>query len=87
MTGTVIENFVGRRAASGSSLEKELSGREQEVLRLIAWGYANKEIAARLNLSVKTIEAHKANAMRKMDMKGRVDIVRYALLKGWLQDT
>ncbi len=87
VTGTVIENFVGRRAASGSSLEKELSGREQEVLRLIAWGYANKEIAARLNLSVKTIEAHKANAMRKMDMKGRVDIVRYALLKGWLQDT
>jgi DNA-binding NarL/FixJ family response regulator len=50
-------------------------------------GHANKEIAHRLNLSVKTVEVHKANAMRKMCMKNRIDIVRYALLKGWLQDT
>jgi DNA-binding CsgD family transcriptional regulator len=39
-----------------------------------------------LELSVKTVEAHKANAMRKLDMKGRTDIVRYALLRGWLQN-
>lgn len=57
------------------------------MLRLIAWGHINKEIAARLNLSVKTIEVHKANGMRKMGLKSRVDIVRYALLQGWLQDT
>jgi two-component system response regulator NreC len=77
----------GRRAARGASVSAALSEREAEVLRLIAWGYVNKEVATRLSLSVKTVEAHKANGMRKMGMKSRVDIVRYALLQGWLQDT
>jgi DNA-binding NarL/FixJ family response regulator len=77
----------GRRAARGAPPDANLSDRETEVLRLIAWGYINKEIAARLNLSIKTVEVHKANGMRKMGMKSRVDIVRYALLQGWLQDT
>jgi DNA-binding NarL/FixJ family response regulator len=77
----------GRRTARGQSPDANLSERETEVLRLIAWGYINKEIAARLNLSIKTVEVHKANGMRKMGMKSRVDIVRYALLQGWLQDT
>jgi DNA-binding NarL/FixJ family response regulator len=44
-------------------------------------------VAARLNLSIKTVEAHKSNAMNKMGMKSRVDIVRYAILQDWLQDT
>jgi DNA-binding NarL/FixJ family response regulator len=61
-----------------------LSERESEVLRLIASGYSNKEIAARLSLSVKTVEAHKANAMRKLGLRGRIDIVKYAVLQGWL---
>ena len=77
----------GKRAARGPSPDANLSDRETEVLRLIAWGYINKEIAERLNLSIKTVEVHKANGMRKMGMKSRVDIVRYALLQGWLQDT
>ena len=77
----------GGRAVRGASPDANLSDREAEVLRLIAWGYINKEVAARLSLSIKTVEAHKANAMRKMGMKSRVDIVRYALLQGWLQDT
>jgi len=64
-----------------------LSPRETEVLRLIAWGNTNKEIAARLDLSVKTVEAHKANGMRKLGMRGRIDIVRYALLQGWLNES
>jgi DNA-binding NarL/FixJ family response regulator len=87
VTGRIVETAVGRRGTSASSAEKDLSAREQEVLQLIAWGHANKEIAHRLDLSVKTVEVHKANAMRKMGMKNRIDIVRYALLKGWLQDT
>ncbi len=77
----------GGRVARGVAPNANLSDREGEVLRLIAWGYINKEVAARLNLSVKTVEFHKANGMRKMGMKSRVDIVRYALLQGWLQDT
>lgn len=61
--------------------------REQEVLRLTALGHANKEIAARLNISVKTVEVHKTNAMRKLNLRGRSDVVRYAVMKEWLRDT
>ena len=85
IAGKALSGFFGRR--TGQVGEVNLSDRETEVLRHIALGYSNKEIAARLNLSVKTVEAHKANAMRKLDMTGRIDIVRYAILQGWLQDT
>jgi DNA-binding NarL/FixJ family response regulator len=72
------------RAEKPSKPSGELSERESAVLRLIASGYSNKEIAAQLSLSVKTVEAHKANAMRKLGLRGRIDIVRYAVLQGWL---
>jgi DNA-binding NarL/FixJ family response regulator len=85
ITGKALSGFFGRRGQSGGEIT--LSDRETEVLRLIALGYSNKEIAARLTLSVKTVEAHKANAMRKLDMNSRIDIVRYAMLQGWLQDS
>jgi two-component system response regulator NreC len=64
-----------------------LSEREAEVLRLVAWGYTNKEAAGYLSLSVKTVETHKANLMEKLDLKSRVEIVRYALRQGWLRET
>jgi len=60
--------------------------RELEVLRLTALGHSNKEMAARLNISVKTVEVHKANAMRKLNFRGRSDVVRYAVMQGWLRD-
>jgi DNA-binding NarL/FixJ family response regulator len=63
-----------------------ITDREAEVLRLMAQGYSNKEIAAKLDVSVKTIEVHKTNAMRKLNLRGRIDIVRFAILQGWLQD-
>jgi DNA-binding NarL/FixJ family response regulator len=63
-----------------------VTDREITVLRLIAWGHSNKEIAAELHISVKTVEVHKANAMRKLNLRGRIDIVRYAILQGWLED-
>jgi DNA-binding NarL/FixJ family response regulator len=63
-----------------------LSSREEEVVKLVAWGYSNKEIASRLDLSVKTIESHKSNAAQKLGIRSRIDIVRYALLRGWLRD-
>jgi two-component system response regulator NreC len=86
VTGKVIGNYVGKVAGRGPRPQNELSERETEVLRLIAWGHSNKEIAARLDISVKTVEAHKANAMRRLDMRSRIDIVRYAILQGWLRD-
>jgi len=63
-----------------------LSERETEVLRLVAQGHSNKEIAARLDLSIKTIEVHKANAMRKLGLSGRIALLQYALHVGWLHD-
>lgn len=76
-----------REGKGVSKSEGTISERESAVLRLIASGYSNKEIAAQLSLSVKTIEAHKANAMRKLDLRGRIDIVKYAKLQGWLNTT
>lgn len=61
----------------------DLSDREGEVLRLIAFGYANKEIAARLDVSVKSVETYKARAMEKLGLRSRVDIVRLARDSGW----
>jgi DNA-binding NarL/FixJ family response regulator len=63
-----------------------ITDRETEVLRWMALGHSNKEIASALDLSVKTVEVHKANAMRKLGLAGRTDVVRYALLQGWLRE-
>jgi DNA-binding NarL/FixJ family response regulator len=83
LTARVTAQVIGRadkvRKRGGT-----LSDRESDVLRLIASGYSNKEIAGQLSLSVKTVEAHKANAVRKLGLTGRIDIVNYAILQGWL---
>lgn len=63
-----------------------LSEREEQVLRLVAWGQSNKEVAARLGLSVKTVESYKASAQDKLQLRSRTDIVRYALAQHWLSD-
>jgi two-component system response regulator NreC len=86
ITRKVIKGYASRKAALNEDIADSLTGREEEVLRLIAWGYSNKEIAAKLNISVKTVEAHKTNLMKKLNLHSRIDIVRYALLKGWLRD-
>jgi DNA-binding NarL/FixJ family response regulator len=83
----LVGSYVGKSPSKSASALKELSTREQDVMRMIALGYSNKEIAARLELSVKTVEVHKANGMRKLGMTSRIDIVRYAMLQGWLQDS
>ena len=86
LTERVMGGYASRAASLRGENKSDLTDRESEVLRLIAWGYSNKEIAGRLNLSVKTIEAHKSNAMRKLDIGSRIDIVRYAILQGWMHD-
>ena len=63
-----------------------ITPRELEVLRLTALGHSNKEMAGQLNISVKTVEVHKANAMRKLNLRGRTDVVRYAVMKKWLRE-
>jgi DNA-binding NarL/FixJ family response regulator len=66
---------------------QELSDRESEVLKQVAQGYSNKQIAARLKIGVKTVETYKARSMEKLGVRSRVDIVRYAIGRGWLTDT
>ena len=87
LTGRVTAGFLGREGRRVSQSGVAPSERESEVLRLIASGYSNKEIATQLDLSVKTVEAHKSNAMRKLGLTGRIDIVKYAILQGWLKDS
>lgn len=82
LTGRLTASFLEREG--GKPAEGAATEREVEVLKLIAEGYSNKEIAGRLSLSVKTVETHKANGMRKLGLTGRIDVVRYALLQGWL---
>jgi DNA-binding NarL/FixJ family response regulator len=87
MTGKIFSNYVEKSSKlRGDTRGAALTERERDVLRQIAWGYSNKEIAERLDISIKTVEAHKANALKKLDMQSRIDIVRYAVLQGWLQD-
>ena len=86
LTARVTAGFLGRDGKGPAKPGATISERESEVLRLIASGYSNKEIAASLSLSVKTVEAHKANAMRKLGLTSRIDIVNYAVLQGWLHN-
>jgi DNA-binding NarL/FixJ family response regulator len=87
MTSRVADGLLARHADVESQPRATLTERESEVLRLIAIGHSNKEIATQLTISVKTVEVHKANAMRKLGLTGRVDIIRYGVLQGWLYDT
>jgi DNA-binding NarL/FixJ family response regulator len=84
LTARVTALVLGR-ANRLNKAAATLTDREADVLRLIACGYSNKEIAGQLSLSVKTIEAHKSNAMRKLGLTGRIGIVQYAVLQGWLE--
>ncbi len=64
----------------------ELSEREKEVLVLLAWGYSNKEIAAQLALSVKTVETYKVRIGDKLGLRSRTQMVQHALRQGWLNE-
>jgi DNA-binding NarL/FixJ family response regulator len=87
LTQRVTAGFLGSERKRVNKSGVSITERESAVLRDIAVGYSNKEIAARLSLSVKTVEAHKANAMRKLGLTGRIDIVKYAVLQGWLENS
>lgn len=77
---TILEGFL--RAASGgrdNDQSEPLTAREREVIQLLAEGQSNKHIARTLDISVKTVETHRASAMRKIGAHSVVDVVRYAV--------
>ena len=87
LAGKVVRSFVRVPVRESVPEGGDLSDREAEVVRLIAAGYSNKEIASRLGLSVKTVETYKARSMENLGLASRADLVRYALQRGWLQTT
>jgi DNA-binding NarL/FixJ family response regulator len=81
---TVVSGFLESEATTAATQDDGLSDRERDVLLRIAQGFSNKEIAAALGLSVKTIESYKSRVAEKLQLRTRVDIVRYAAARGWL---
>ena len=78
---TLIKDVLER----GSSGEEELTPREEEIVKLVAEAHTTREIAELLHLSEKTVENHRANAMRKLGMRDRVELVRYAIRRGLIE--
>jgi two-component system response regulator NreC len=79
--GRYLDPAIGGMAL-GSANDPGLSERELEVLRLIALGYTNNEIAKQMYISARTVETHRANLQSKLGLSGRPELVRYALERG-----
>lgn len=87
LAGAVVQEALGRKArgADAKPPHDSLSEREREVLRLVAQGHTNQEVAERLFLSVKTVETYRARLMDKLGLRTRADLVRYAISAGLLK--
>jgi two-component system response regulator NreC len=84
---TLGARLVAADAEERSRAEQDpLSEREHEILRLLALGHTNQEIASRLFLSVRTVETHRAHIMQKLRISTRAELVRYALEQGMLDE-
>ena len=83
LAGRLVQDYLQRRAVEEQAPPAdELTPREQEVLTLIAQGLSNNEIGDQLVISAKTVDRHRENIMRKLNLHNRVDLVKYALRKG-----
>ena len=85
LVSLMTDTSSGQRR-TGNGAQKELSEREKDVLRLLAWGYSNKEIAAKLKVGIKSVDTYKTRFMEKLGLKSRVEIVRYAKQQGLLDE-
>ena len=79
MSARILEMFSGRRAESEQSPVERLSDREFEVFQLVGQGEGTRQIAQRLRLSVKTVEVHRANIRKKLELASGTEVVRYAI--------
>jgi two-component system, NarL family, response regulator NreC len=91
--GRYVHPELGARLVSAGTAERRraeedpLSDREREVLRLLALGHTNQEIAKELYISVRTAETHRAHIMQKLRLSSRAELVRYALAEGMLESS
>ena len=79
ITGIVVDGFVNNNRENPETGENAISLREKEILQLLAEGKSNKDISDLLNLSIKTVETHRANIMRKLGFRHITDLVLYAV--------
>lgn len=79
MSGRILETFTGRSGQANRSPIEKLTDREFEIFQLIGQGIGTRDIAGRLHLSIKTIEAHRANIKEKLALKDATELVRHAV--------
>ena len=82
IANVVVKNLVHQDHSSESSAFEVLTDREREVLQLLAEGESTKEVAYKLDVSVKTIESHRYNIMHKLEIRNFADLVKYAVRQG-----
>jgi len=82
IAGVMVEDYLDRFTATEPSAATLLTGREREVLQLIAEGRPTREIATRLFVSIKTVETHRSQIMRKLDIHTVADLTKYAIREG-----
>ena len=82
--GDLVPDLLRRRLEPGGSLKEALTHREREILKLLADGNTSREIAHKLYISLRTVQNHRANIMRKLNVRRTTDLVKYALQKGYV---
>lgn len=85
VSASVVNGYLGKGAESGGSPWSSLTHREREVLKLVAEGHSNRGIAQFLCLSVKTVEKHRSNVMRKLDLHNTAMLTTYAIERGLVE--
>jgi DNA-binding NarL/FixJ family response regulator len=85
LTPVAQKSLIEDMLAQGLSAAEELTPREQEIVKLVAEAHTTREIAEILHLSEKTVENHRSAAMRKLGMRDRVELVRYAIRRGLIE--
>jgi DNA-binding NarL/FixJ family response regulator len=85
VASTLVRNFLDRMRRGEGMPRAVLTGREEEVVKLIAEGHSSKEIAATLVISHKTVERHRANILAKLGMRDRTELTRYAIRAGLIE--
>ncbi|MEH0928886.1 response regulator transcription factor [Micromonospora sp. CPCC 205558] len=81
----LIRNYLDRVRNGEPVPERAITGREEEILKLVAEGHSSKEIAELLFISIKTVERHRSNLLQKLGLRDRLDLTRYAIRAGLIE--
>jgi len=85
MAKRLMQDYLSRSPASNDPEDSRLTPREKQILRMVADGYTNKEIADRLVLSPSTVHSHRYNLMRKLNLNTQHGLIQYARERGWIR--